>query len=277
MKSSSAHILIFEERERNLLQHTSGFTRRERGWTMGRKRKVYAQQDKTNNGCWETTFSKEKTVDSNDMGAKNVGNGNNVKKDSEIKDMVVRRSVRINNRAGSGLPPKSRPIVEHASLVENEAAYSQQVEPQPQQEITPKMNEVSLKEKVDYVVGTADEFKSKFVRQRTNEGPSDFNYKSFNFELRKKLEASVEEYYDLVRKLEFARGKIEAYESMKDALCDQKEVIFFSALAKATEPTANKLAAQLGPTCSAPPPPPPVASILDAPKVSKQKKVRFQL
>ncbi|KAL8522930.1 hypothetical protein ACS0TY_013037 [Phlomoides rotata] len=270
---------------------------------MGRKRKTDVQEDKTNNGCCETIFSKEKTYNSNAMGAMNVGNGNNakktpdvtpLKKDSKvIMDVALRRSVRIKS---SGLPSgnlKSHPIVEHVNLVEKEqgeAPYSQQVdtsplmkekgseiEPLAQQASTPEMNEGSLEEKVDYLVRTADEFKSKFVRHRTNEGPSDLNYKSLYFEAQKKvietqkkLEALTEEHYALVKKFEFAQGKIEVYESMKDSLTAQKEVILVSALAKA-EPTANT-SAQLGPTCSSPPPPSPLPPHPDASEDPKRKK-----
>lgn len=62
---------------------------------------------------------------------------------------------------------------------------------------------------------------------------------------------------------------------MKDALSAQKGVILFSAMAKDTEPIANK-SPQPGPTCTSPPPPspPPAATVPDTSSPKRRKDYR---
>ncbi|KAG8389353.1 hypothetical protein BUALT_Bualt02G0220500 [Buddleja alternifolia] len=111
--------------------------------------------------------------------------------------------------------------------------------PQTQQLNHVLVNEKDLEEKVNYIIRTVDEFKSKVTR-RPNEGPStDLKYKSLYFDSQKKIEALMEKHYELVKALEFANGKIEAYEKMNDAMHSSKEVILVSRLGIATEATVN--------------------------------------
>lgn len=107
------------------------------------------------------------------MGAKNVENVHNVtktpnaKKVSKVTELAIRRSVRINSSGNLRVSP----IVEHVNLVENEPEgvnssplmkeNDSEREPQAQQANTPEMNGRSLEEKVDYLIRTADELKSK--------------------------------------------------------------------------------------------------------------------
>lgn len=130
-----------------------------------------------------TALSKEKPDNSNATGTTtNVANGNNVKKtaskqDLKVMEVRVRRSGRISSSGLLSGTRKACPIVQHVNLVENgkeEAPLSEQVttspgvkekdsevEPQAQQASTPEMNEISVEEKVDYLIRTVDEFKLK--------------------------------------------------------------------------------------------------------------------
>ncbi|KAI3460876.1 hypothetical protein Pfo_017539 [Paulownia fortunei] len=272
---------------------------------MGRKRKVVkgstiADEDKISNACPGTTSTEEKlhlhTDDSNAVEGMNVennvqpnSNGSPAKnKNSGVTNVVIRRSGRLKS---SVLPVQSRgvkPVVEHVNLDENEkeeVPHSQQVstlpvlreknlegEPQVQQISTlPDVNERNLEEKVDYLVQAVDEFKSK-VFGRPNEGPApDFSYKSLYINSQKKIEALMEENYELVRKLEFALGKVEAYEKMKDTVGASKEVILVSSLGKAMEATVS-LSPQTVQKCN----PPAAAAPPDAADDPKRKKNNYK-
>ncbi|KAK6120086.1 hypothetical protein DH2020_046216 [Rehmannia glutinosa] len=171
---------------------------------------------------------------------------------STITNMVVRRSGRLKSPVLPARRRGAKPIVEHVNLDENEnqeAPHSEKVnivngknleEPQVQQVSTlGDLNERSLIEKVNYLVRAVDEFKPKVIG-RPSEGPSsDFSYKSLYINSQKKVEALMEENYELVRKLEFALGQVAAYERMKDVLSGPKELILVSGVGKSPEATLS--------------------------------------
>lgn len=99
---------------------------------------------------------------SNSMKALNVKNHvqqicNGVKhdKNSRLGSLAVRRSNRIKSLAPTDCI-EVEPVVEHVSLVEDEKEQEPEI-----QQVPPEVNGRNLEEKVDYLVRTADEFKSK--------------------------------------------------------------------------------------------------------------------
>ncbi|KAL0419906.1 UNVERIFIED_CONTAM: hypothetical protein Sradi_1404100 [Sesamum radiatum] len=96
-----------------------------------------------------------------------------------------------------------------------------------------------LEEKLDYIIQAVDEFKSKAFKQvskKPDEGPSaDLSYKSLYIDSQKKIEALMEKHFELVRELEFARGKVDAYEKMNNVMAASKEVVLVARLEKDAE------------------------------------------
>ncbi|PIN25853.1 hypothetical protein CDL12_01405 [Handroanthus impetiginosus] len=230
---------------------------------MGRKRKV--QEDtihgKEDNACSETATGQEKTYlhadrNSNPMDATNIENtvpySNPPPNKINLKNtnVVTRRSGRLKNSVSTNGSPKIEPVAEHVNLVESEkeeAQDDQKVSTLPvlsernmEEEAThvqqltklPVVNERNLEKKIDYIVQAVDEFKSETFEQvsrRPNGGPSsDLSYKSLYIDSQKKIEALMEKHYELVKMLEFANGKIDAYEKMHKAMAASKEVILVS-------------------------------------------------
>ncbi|KAL3833164.1 hypothetical protein ACJIZ3_007900 [Penstemon smallii] len=99
----------------------------------------------------------------------------------------------------------------------------------------------NLEEKVIIsTVRAVDEFKSKDAELQ-NKGPSThMNYKSLYMNAQRKVEEMMEKNFELVRKLEFALGKIEAYEKV---MVGTKEMMLVPSQAKAI--TDNEEAADV--------------------------------
>ncbi|KAH6799656.1 hypothetical protein C2S51_036140 [Perilla frutescens var. frutescens] len=250
---------------------------------MGRRKKLVEQittanEDKDSNiPSSETKSGVEKlhslAVYSNALEAINVEN-----------HAVIRRSNRIKSLRSPTCSLGVEPVVEHLTLVEEVKDQELEVE---QVNNPPEVDGRSLEEKVDYLITVADDFESKvFGRDEEIPGPGpgpnpnpnpgpDINYKSLYFDSQKKIEALMEDNYDLVRKLEFARGKIAAYGEMKDALAASKEVLLVSALGKAADITTS-LSPQAAQKST---PTPPVSSPHGAddpkPKKTYKKRVRW--
>ncbi|KAL1550193.1 hypothetical protein AAHA92_18192 [Salvia divinorum] len=208
---------------------------------MGRKKKTAslqlsdaAKEDKASNASSEMKTG----VDTLHPQAKEAMS---VEKNSRAGAVVVRRSTRIKSLTPSTNSPEVERVLEHVDLVEEEKELEptvqrgsnplveeekeQEPEVQPvsnllveeekeqEPEVQPGSNPPegpirSLEEKLDYLVEAVDYFKSK-------------------------IESLMDEQLKLVKKLEFARGKIAAYEEMKVAVGGQKEFVLVSELAKA--------------------------------------------
>ncbi|KAL0435745.1 UNVERIFIED_CONTAM: hypothetical protein Sradi_0282400 [Sesamum radiatum] len=197
------------------------------------------------------------------------------KVNTKVTGMVIRRSSRLKSSALPNGKRKVEPSVEHVILVESrkeEAPDGQQVGTLPivseknVEEEAPQMNVEeeaaqmnveeeaqqvqqlhtvpvvrgrNLEEKVDYIIQAVDEFKSKAFKQvnkKPDEGPStDLSYKSLYIDSQKKIEALMEKHFELVRELEFARGKVDAYEKMNNVMAASKEVVLVARLEKDAE------------------------------------------
>ncbi|XP_075507496.1 uncharacterized protein LOC142544316 isoform X2 [Primulina tabacum] len=94
------------------------------------------------------------------------------------------------------------------------------------------VNDKKMADKFEFLIKVFDEFVSKTdkqVNKALNEDSfTDLNYKSLYIGSQKKMEGLMEENFHLSRKLEFALGKIEAYEKMTGIMCASKEVVLFS-------------------------------------------------
>ncbi|XP_073292218.1 uncharacterized protein [Primulina huaijiensis] len=94
------------------------------------------------------------------------------------------------------------------------------------------VNDKKMADKFEFLIKVFDEFVSKTdkqVKKALNEDSfTDLNYKSLYIGSQKKMEGLMEENFHLSRKLEFALGKIEAYEKMTGIMCASKEVVLFS-------------------------------------------------
>ncbi|KAG9156996.1 hypothetical protein Leryth_009046 [Lithospermum erythrorhizon] len=97
-----------------------------------------------------------------------------------------------------------------------------------------------------------EQFKDKATkRSRPDENLNpDISYKSLYIDSLKKVEALKEENIALAKRLDFALGKIEAYESLKDTVTHLKDIVLVSSLGRATE-AAISMASQgtLGKSC----------------------------
>ncbi|CAI9781165.1 unnamed protein product [Fraxinus pennsylvanica] len=173
------------------------------------------------------------------------------KKQSKNSKAVVRRSSRL---MSSIRPIHSQvvvPVAEHVDLVDNEEEEEPNV-----QEVSamPIMVERSVEENADRVVRSTDEYKpknGKQVTERLIKCPSaSMNYKRLYFDSQKKVDFLMEENLQLVKNLEFCRGKIEAYEKMKDVMASPKDVILINNSGKATERTENLLPQMMVGNCS---------------------------
>lgn len=256
---------------------------------MGRRRKVVEQitaanEDKVSNASTETKSGvvelQSHAVNSNATEAINVKNhGHQISncvvkqgKKSGVGSLVIRRSNRIKSLGSPTHILGVEPVVKHVDLVDDGKEQEPEIE---QVSNPPRENGKGLEEKVDYLVTIADDFKSKLFGRQEEVSDPDISYKSMYINSQKKIEALMEDNYDLVRKLEFARGKIAAYEAMKDAVGATKEVLLVSALEKAANIAAN-LSPQAVQNCA---PTPPASSPHGAndpkPKRTYNKRVRF--
>ncbi|KAL3626095.1 hypothetical protein CASFOL_029644 [Castilleja foliolosa] len=193
-----------------------------------------------------------------------TSNGSEVnQKKARFENELVRRSGRLKSMVSNRSRGVMKPTVEFVNLTENgnekekrkgkgkeEATRTRKadelpvvseselrVETQVDEQVSPRLDgkELSLDEKINYLVRMVDEFKPK-VFGKTDENPSpDLNYKSLYIQTQKKYEALMEDHYEVVRRLEFARGQIAAYEKMKDGMSGaSREVILVSDLEKLT-------------------------------------------
>ncbi|KAG6429147.1 hypothetical protein SASPL_107188 [Salvia splendens] len=227
---------------------------------MGRKKMTVsfqlrddaAKQDKASNASSETKTGVEKLLPQ-------AKEAMNVEKNSRARTVVVRRSSRIKSLTPSTNSPELEHVPEHVDLVEEEKEQEPEVQPvgnllveeEQEQEVQPGSNPPdahggSLEEKVDYLVEAVDYLKFK-------------------------IQMLIDEQHKLVKKLEFARGKIAAYEEMKVAVGGQKEFVLVSELAKATGVATASLSPKVDQKSSPSPPPEAVQkSGLPSPNVRKQ-------
>ncbi|KAK4418269.1 hypothetical protein Salat_2239600 [Sesamum alatum] len=229
---------------------------------MGRKRKV--QKD--------SSFGKEANAFPEEIGEAeifphNENNSNTMEavhientvppdsNGSKVTDVVFRRSSRLKSSVLPNGNKKVEPSVKHVNLVENEKeeapGRSEQVSTLPvvseknvEEEApqihhlhtVPVVKERTSEEKLDYIIQAIDEFKSQAFKQVTkkpDEGPSsDLSYKSLYIDSQKKIEALMEKHFEVVKELEFARGKIDAYEKMNNVMAASKEVVLVARLEK---------------------------------------------
>ncbi|XP_051142603.1 uncharacterized protein LOC127259356 isoform X2 [Andrographis paniculata] len=152
------------------------------------------------------------------------------KETNGAKRTVVRRSERLKSPQSGGVKAVM-PVVSHtfSETDKGKAPHSQQVstypilnvknlgsEPQIQQDNTvPDMSSPIFMEKIDYLVQSVDEFKSqgfeRAPRNPDNDCAADLNYKTLYLDSQKKIDALVKENIELVKKLEYARGKVAAH------------------------------------------------------------------
>ncbi|KAL8029034.1 hypothetical protein ABFX02_14G202000 [Erythranthe guttata] len=243
---------------------------------MGRKRKTavvntIANEDKTSNTCTdekirlhtENSIAEEDTNAENKLRANSNGFPAKKRKSRDV-NVFVRRSGRLKNLVSSSERQGVKPRVEHIDLDENEKEDEKEKEEEKEEveeeqedgeqhfqedsespvvketnsEVETEMKERNMEENVDYFVEAAEEFKSK-VGIKPHEGhSSNFSYKSLYIDSQKKIEALMEANYALVRKLDFALGKVEAYEKMNFALGASKEVLV-STMSKQKEATIS--------------------------------------
>ncbi|KAG6426897.1 hypothetical protein SASPL_111136 [Salvia splendens] len=229
---------------------------------MGRKKKTVsfqlpddaAKQDKASNASSEMQAGVDK-LHPQAKEAMNVG------KNSRAGTVVARRSPRIRSLTPSNNSPELKHVPEQVDLVEEEKEQEPEVqsvgnmlveeEQEQEQEVQPGSNPPdahgrSLAEKIDYLVEAVDYLKFK-------------------------IETLIDEQLKLVKKLEFARGKIAAYEEMKVVVGGQKEFVLVSELAKAAGVATASLSPKVDQKSSPSPPPEAVQkSGLPSPSVRKQ-------
>ncbi|XP_042047959.1 uncharacterized protein LOC121794014 [Salvia splendens] len=253
---------------------------------MGRKKMTVsfqlrddaAKQDKASNASSETKTGVEKLLPQ-------AKEAMNVEKNSRARTVVVRRSSRIKSLTPSTNSPELEHVPEHVDLVEEEKEQEPEVQPvgnllveeEQEQEVQPGSNPPdahggSLEEKVDYLVEAVDYLKFKVCKRDAMAVPSpDISYKSLYISSQKQIQMLIDEQHKLVKKLEFARGKIAAYEEMKVAVGGQKEFVLVSELAKATGVATASLSPKVDQKSSPSPPPEAVQkSGLPSPNVRKQ-------
>ncbi|CAK9151066.1 unnamed protein product [Ilex paraguariensis] len=153
------------------------------------------------------------------------------KKASKGKSVIIRRSGRLQNSA----PPTHNQGIEPMAVTFNLVESDKEDEPQAEQS-KQMPGEASFAEKLNYLFQNVEELKSKATnKQSSSDGPcTDINYRSLYIDSQKKNEALKHENLQLAKKLEFALGKVEAYEKVNDVMESLKEVILVSNLGKAT-------------------------------------------
>ncbi|KAF2325171.1 hypothetical protein GH714_024973 [Hevea brasiliensis] len=165
----------------------------------------------------------------------------------------VRRSERLQNAVMATENQDVERILEEITVSESE----KEDEPANEEVPEPTLNRKDLNEKVDYVVKlleaqqkTMDAFNSGAIGKtffNEGSGMGDITYKSLYIDSQKKVEALTEENHQLNRKLEYALGKIEVYESgnhvvpevlekLKDLF---KDALWLSSLTRVTEATRH--------------------------------------
>lgn len=129
----------------------------------------------------------------------------------------------------------------------NTEAIVQEVNSEPLSQpfnLEPISNQHDLGKKIDFLVQSVEEFRSQVVQGKKRPFPSEtqrmeLNYRTLYIESQKKVEALTEENHQLSKKLEFATGKVEAYEKMKDVFGNLKDAVLVSQLERATEAAIN--------------------------------------
>ncbi|VFQ59663.1 unnamed protein product [Cuscuta campestris] len=167
---------------------------------------------------------------------------------SKYSNSNVRRSCRLQKL---GSPVRSELAAEKIDLTAEETPQAQLIDSGYSEEqvgITPLVHEVdngddekhddeqvSMEEKIDFLYRTAKEpKKSKASKQPLPSGTTyeDLNYKSLYIDSHIKNEALAKENSKLAKELDYALGKIEAYEKMNGVIGKQKEMIVLTNLGK---------------------------------------------
>ncbi|GAA0161384.1 hypothetical protein LIER_17713 [Lithospermum erythrorhizon] len=172
------------------------------------------------------------------------------KKKKQLKNrmVIVRRSCRLLSMVAPS-PSAVRDIIEEPiHLSESDNEEEQHACPD-KSEKSPAPNEEANHADHETV---NEQFKDKATkRSRPDENLNpDISYKSLYIDSLKKVEALKEENIALAKRLDFALGKIEAYESLKDTVTHLKDIVLVSSLGRATE-AAISMASQgtLGKSC----------------------------
>uniref|UniRef100_A0A5B6Z853 Uncharacterized protein n=1 Tax=Davidia involucrata TaxID=16924 RepID=A0A5B6Z853_DAVIN len=164
------------------------------------------------------------------------------KKASKYQSAIIRRSERLHNLTPPTRNQEIKPVIEEINLIESEKEDEPHVE---QNSPDPVSGKGSLEEKLDYLLQTVEEFKSKATKRHfpIESSHADLKYRSLYIDSQKKIEALTNENNQLAKKLEIAIGKLEAYEkgtrACSEVVDKLKEVILISNLAKATETALN--------------------------------------
>ncbi|KAL3531349.1 hypothetical protein ACH5RR_010671 [Cinchona calisaya] len=105
----------------------------------------------------------------------------------------------------------------------------------------PVSNLQSLEDKIDFLVQSVKEFKSQGTKSpfRSETHSMEINYRTLYIDSQKKIEALTEENHQLAKKLEFASGKAEAFEQIKDVFGNLKDMVVMTNMARATEAFIN--------------------------------------
>ncbi|KAL2535388.1 uncharacterized protein Fot_16779 [Forsythia ovata] len=257
---------------------------------MGRKRKAErgaktAKEDKTSNASIETENTEDEmhllndnsnatdSITAEDIEHLNSNGSPSKRKQSKTPYAVVRRSSRL---MSSVQPIQSQvidPVVRRVNLVDSEKEEEPNVK---QVSANPIMVERNAEENVDDLVRSIHKHKPKNIEQVTErpiEGPSaSINYKSLYIDSQKKVDFLMEENFELTKKLEFSRGKIEAYEKMKDVMASPKDVILINNSGKATKHMSNLLSQTKAGFCSSPTAAASQDMVYDLKNSSNQKK-----
>ncbi|CAH9051604.1 unnamed protein product [Cuscuta epithymum] len=155
----------------------------------------------------------------------------------------------------------------------------------PDEEINANPTEelISTKEKFEFLYKTAKEFENSKTFKRPSSSETtygDLNYRSLYIASQQKIEVLTEENSKLAKKLEFALGKIEAYEKMNGIVGKPKDMMLLTNLSQilAAAASPNLALKTPGENCgsdgqpSSKPSPQPKAGQKHAPSCSKRKK-----
>ncbi|XP_059625863.1 uncharacterized protein LOC132268946 [Cornus florida] len=164
------------------------------------------------------------------------------KKASKNQKAIVRRSERLHNIIPHARNQEIEPVIEEINLVESEKEDEPNVE---QNSSEPLPHERDLEEKIDYLVETMEELKSKAAKRyfQSEIKQGDLSYRGLYIESQKKIEALTDENNQLSKNLEIAIAKLEGFEkgsrNCSKIIDKLKDVFLISNLAKATEAAFN--------------------------------------
>ncbi|XP_019164522.1 PREDICTED: uncharacterized protein LOC109160701 [Ipomoea nil] len=107
----------------------------------------------------------------------------------------------------------------------------------------PTEEQIAMEEKIDYLYQTAKDLKAKAAKKSVPSGTTtceDLKYKDLYIDSEKKVEELTHVNFQLAKDLEFARGKIEAYERFIDASTGKvKEMIVLTNFERVAETVLN--------------------------------------